>query len=360
MSKTVIRNLEKRFPLFWLLQIGGWGAYGLALLPATLPYLEFRYVLIYRGVLTASCFASSFVLHRVCQRLWRGRAPWPRVLLVALICSYGLGYLCAAAAAAAEHRFGAEPRVKFSWLGSLSGGLDAGFVLLAWSALYFGIKYYQALEDERRRALAAEASARAAELRALRYQIHPHFLFNTLNAISTLVVEKNAQAATQMIARLADFLRVTLEEKNPNETPLADEVVLVEQYLAIEQIRLGNRLRVELSVAPALRLALVPHLLLQPLVENAVRHGIAPQPAGGMVRVRAEAIGERLRITVVDDGQGKRIQEVMAAENVNGIGLSNTENRLRQLYGADCRFELRWPDSGGCEALIELPLRRQR
>jgi len=227
-------------------------------------------------------------------------------------------------------------------------------MLLSWCALYFGIKYYQALEVERHRVLLAEASARDAELRALRYQVHPHFLFNTLNAISTLVIEGHSTAAVTMISRLADFFRATLEEKNVNEVSLADEMFLTEQYFEIEKTRLGHRLTVNLKLDPELLACLVPHLVLQPLVENAIRHGIAPRPSSGQVTISVARADGRTRITVSDDGLGKAARPT-AAENSKGIGLVNTEKRLRELYGDNYQFELSWPESGGCEAIIEVP-----
>jgi len=200
----------------------------------------------------------------------------------------------------------------------------------------------------------AEASAHEAELRALRYQIHPHFLFNTLNAISTLVIQGRSTAAVSMISRLADFLRATLDDKNANEVSLEEELFLTEQYFEIEKTRLGERLTVRMNLDPALLSCLVPHLVLQPLVENAIRHGIAPRRGSGKVTISVARTDGRARITVSDDGLGKAARPV-AAENSKGIGLVNTEKRLKELYGDNYQFELRWPESGGCEAIIEVP-----
>lgn len=276
-------------------------------------------------------------------------------MLLVLVCSYGFGYLCAAVALAAENRFGMVPPRPFSWTASLGGAINAGFVLLAWSTLYFGVKYYQALEAERLRAVTAETLAREAELRALRYQIHPHFLFNTLNAISTLVTEGRRQEATRMIARLADFLRATLEGGSRDEVSLQDELFFVEQYLEIEKVRLGERLEVHLNIDPTVQSALVPHLLLQPLVENAIRHGISARRGIGQLTIQAGRNGGRIRILIADNGQGGHMRAATASGNPVGIGLSNSEKRLRQLYGSDYRFELLWPEAGGCEVLVELP-----
>ena len=154
-------------------------------------------------------------------------------------------------------------------------------ILIVWCGLYFGLRQYE-------RQARVEALARQAELRTLRHQLTPHFLCNTLNGISTLVGEGHAQEARRMIARLGDFLRATLDGSGSLEVSLAQEISYLEQYLAIEQARLGERLGVEIAVAPEVLDASVPNLLLQPLVENAVQHGVTPFAAGGDVSIRAE------------------------------------------------------------------------
>jgi two-component system sensor histidine kinase AlgZ len=352
-----MRDVSDRLLNFWTLQALGWGVYGLAVFLATVPYLSVRDVVVYRSTFTLSCFGSSLILHVVCRRLWIRRTELARSFLIVLLCSYSLGYVCGAIALAADSRLGMAP-MSFSWRASLTGTtpIANGFVLLSWCALYFGIKYYQALEVERQRVLLAEASARDAELRALRYQIHPHFLFNTLNAISSLVIQGHSTAAVTTISRLADFFRATLEEKNVNEVSLKDEMFLTEQYFEIEKTRLGDRLTVNIKLDPAVLPCLVPHLVLQPLVENAIRHGIAPRRGAGQVTIRAERIAARTRITVCDDGLGKSTRPVTEG-NSKGIGLTNTDKRLRELYGDDYHFELKWPAEGGCEAVVEVPYR---
>ena len=350
-----MRDVQDRLFNFWTLQAVGWGAYGVAVFLATLPYLADRNVVVYRSSFAVCCFGATFILHPVCRRLWRRRTPLARSFLIVLLCCYPLGYVCGAVALALDRRFGMVPR-PFSWWDSLTGAtpISNGFVLLSWCALYFGIKYYQALEVEQHRTMLAEASAREAELRALRYQIHPHFLFNTLNAISTLVIQGRSTAAVSMISRLADFLRATLDDKSANEVSLEEELFLTEQYFEIEKTRLGERLTVKMNLDPTLLSCMVPHLVLQPLVENAIRHGIAPRPGSGQVTISVARAEGRARITVSDDGLGKAARPT-APENSKGIGLVNTEKRLRELYGDNYQFELRWPESGGCEAIIEVP-----
>ncbi len=210
--------------------------------------------------------------------------------------------------------------------------------------------HYQLFEAENARARQAEAPARSARLQALQLQLHPHFLFNTLNAISTLVVEARSDAANHMLGRLAAFLRLTLNDSTAPEIPLSKEVANVKVYLAIEKARLGERLEVEFSIAPDAEGALVPALLLQPLAENAIRHGITPRPEGGKLTIEAERAGTRLRVRVCDNGVGSGLHIAR-----RGLGLANTIERLSVLYGNDHCPAVRWPDEGGGVVDVELP-----
>jgi two-component system sensor histidine kinase AlgZ len=208
---------------------------------------------------------------------------------------------------------------------------------------------------ERQRAAEAEALAREAQLEALRYQLNPHFLFNTLNTISTLVTEGDASAANRMLSHLARFLRVTLEGAKTDQIPLRQELSNAEEYLAIEKARLGDRLQVIWSIAPGTEDALVPILLLQPLAENAIRHGIAPRPEGGVLHISADRDGRRLRCRISDDGVGRHTLANGERRPRHGIGLANTIKRLRVLYGEDHYLAVRWPENGGCSVEIDLP-----
>jgi two-component system sensor histidine kinase AlgZ len=199
----------------------------------------------------------------------------------------------------------------------------------------------------------------------LRYQLNPHFLFNSLNAASTLVLEGDAPGATRMLAQIGDLLRTTLDHDALQETPLSQELAFIEQYLAIEQTRLGRRLRVEVSVSPDTLDAIVPGMLLQPLVENAVRHGVAPLIEGGTIRIESRLRADRLLIAISNSGPRHGPEDSSPSNGkpsangkVRGIGLKNTGERLKTLYGDHHRFLLQWPEAGGCEATIEVPLRR--
>ena len=205
--------------------------------------------------------------------------------------------------------------------------------------------------------LRAEAEAREARLSALRYQLNPHFLFNSLNAVSTLVLEGNAPAATLMLAQIGELLRTTLDSEAAPEVPLSLEIVSAQRYLAIEQTRLGDRLQVDLSISTETFDALVPNLLLQPLVENAVRHGIAPLVEGGVIAIHSRLKNTQLQIVIKNSGNPGTGFAAQRRKTGSGIGLANTAERLKALYGTDYSFELGWPQSGGCEVTVELPFR---
>jgi two-component system LytT family sensor kinase len=203
----------------------------------------------------------------------------------------------------------------------------------------------------------APAEAHEAQLRALRYQLNPHFLFNSMNAVSTLVAEGNGPAATKVLTQIAEFLRAALDGQAVPELPLSQELVLTERYLAIEQTRLGGRLRVDLAIAADTLDALVPSLLLQPLVENAVRHGIAPLVEGGRIAVQCELRNSRLHISVVNSGRRRDQTLTHTSPEARGVGLTNMAARLRTLYGVDHNLVLEWPATGGCRVVVEFPFR---
>jgi two-component system, LytTR family, sensor kinase len=189
----------------------------------------------------------------------------------------------------------------------------------------------------------------------LRYQLNPHFLFNSLNAVSTLVLDGKATAATRMLAQIGDLLRSSLDSEVTAEVALSQELIFTEGYLAIEQTRLGDRLKFDMVIPMETRDALVPNMLLQPLVENAVRYGVAPLIEGGRIAIVSALHANRLRIVIGNSG---RRGEGEQKKNGSGIGLGNTAERLKTLYGADFEFSLAWPEAGGCEVVLELPLRR--
>jgi two-component system LytT family sensor kinase len=350
----VFRRFE-RVPQFWVLQLVGWGTYALIVSIGVAPHLRRLGVVTFEVTFVTTTFLSTFVLHRLCRRLWRRNTPWPSAMFQAVLASGFLAIPCAMAAQLLELVVRGIPINWNSLSPAFEGVLYAVFILISWSGLYFTIKHYLALQTERERVLQAEGLARQARLETLRYQLNPHFLFNTLNAISTLISEGDSAGANGMLTQLARLLRSTLEENTLQEIPLRREIAITEEYLAIEKARLGSRLNFKLAVEPETLDLLVPALLLQPLVENAIRHGIGPRPEGGTLGIEAYLDGERFHLNVSDDGVGAQSTNGREERPRGGIGLANTIERLRVLYGGDHGLVVKWPVEGGCRIEVQFP-----
>lgn len=220
--------------------------------------------------------------------------------------------------------------------------------------------HFRKSQERERRAIELEARLTQAKLQALRMQINPHFLFNTLNAISTLV-HTSPQTADDMITDLSELFRVSLESSDEQEIPLARELELLQCYLAIEQRRFGERLRVEQAVAPEILQAQVPTLIIQPLVENAIRHGVESQTEAGKIAIQARKVNGCVKLSVSDNGK-KPVDFSLAERQLKrrGIGLSNTQARLHQLYGKEQSLSIGQSELGGWMVEITLPFRPAR
>jgi two-component system, LytTR family, sensor kinase len=373
-SGNMAANDLPRVPSFWRLQIIGGIALYVVVFVGCIPDL-FKKPDLFRdnNIVVAFLFVSSFLMHRICRSQLRQSPSWLSFGLRVSAWSAIIGTAGAAVSTLVALGFRG-----FDWSDLAGNAVQFAVVLFLWCTLYFSIKQWQRSVQERERLLRAESEAREARLSALRYQLNPHFLFNSLNAASTLVLDGDAAAATRMLAQIGDLLRATLDHDALPETPLAQELAFVDQYLAIEQTRLGSRLRIEREISPDTLDAIVPGMLLQPLVENAVRHGIAPMIEGGTIRIESRLRADRLLISVCNsgprrkdgiessngsngrlfDGKSSSGNGSYANGKARGIGLKNTQERLRTLYGSDHQFTLRWPEAGGCEATIEFPLRK--
>ncbi len=242
-------------------------------------------------------------------------------------------------------------------------------LLGAWSALYYAINFFLQIEEQNDQLIRLENQATSAQLAMLRYQLNPHFLFNTLNSISTLVLLKQTDPANAMLSRLSSFLRYTLINQPSGRVTVAQEVETLKLYLDIERMRFEERLRTSFRIDPASEVALLPSLLLQPLVENAIKYAVSTQEAGAEITISTQLVGQNLRITVSDTGPGlqnegadNRLTGVTfdGGELVStGVGLANIRDRLAQAYGGEHRFETMEPPEGGFAVLIELPFERR-
>jgi hypothetical protein len=296
--------------------------------------------------------------------LWLGRrfplerATWPRTLPI----HFGACVLIAAAHIAFfEYMtvliapYGLEKHPRPFWdmfLGRATTVFHLELLIYgATLGLAYAVNYYVRFRERETRAAQLEAQLTQAQLQALKMQLHPHFLFNTLNGIAGLVRDNRNKAAVDMLVGLSDLLRYTLENAGKQEVPLSEELEFLELYLNIQQMRFPDRLSIELHIAPETLRALVPNLLLQPLVENAIRHGIAPRATRGTVGVRAAHAAEVLQLEVYDDGPGLRAD----GNTRKGIGLTNTRARLAQLYGAAHSFSVTSRAEGGTSVRLSIP-----
>ena len=219
--------------------------------------------------------------------------------------------------------------------------------------LSHALRYHNEAQDRALRASQLETHLVEAQLQALQRQLQPHFLFNTLHTISALM-HRDINAADDMIAKLSDLLRISLQNVGVQEVTLKQELDFLSKYLEIEQTRFRDRLTVVFDVQPDTLDALVPNLVLQPLVENAIKHGIGPRPTPGQIEIRTRRLGSMLELDIKDNGVG--LSAARLTDFNRGIGLGNTRSRLQHLYGSSHRFEFRQPPGGGLSVLIAIPL----
>lgn len=247
--------------------------------------------------------------------------------------------------------FGAAELASNSYLIKYGQWFVYFFALLTWSSLYFGITSIMELEVERKRAGEAIRLAESARLTVLQAQLNPHFIFNALNGVTTLIRERKTDAAVTMVSTLSGFLRATLRTGNRPELTVSEELVFVDQYIELQQLRFADRLRFHIDAAEETFAALLPTLILQPLVENAVVHGALSQGRGGAVRVSIHRSGVELVIAVEDNGAGGDLSTIPSF----GVGLTNTAERLNALYGEAGRLSIGKSAAGGFVVTLAMP-----
>ena len=350
---------------FWRLQMAGWGGAMLLRTMSGLANAKTLSFLVLVLVSTITGLSITLILSVIYRSLINRRplVTWGVTTLVLTL-------------AVALYAF------VDAWVNGLYNGdegLDFGRVIglfyldatlmLAWSALYYMINFFLQIEEQNDQMIQLENQATSAQLAMLRYQLNPHFLFNTLNSISTLVLLKQTEPANAMLSRLSSFLRYTLVNEPTGRVTVAQEVETLKLYLEIERMRFEERLRTHFQIEAAAEKALLPSLLLQPLVENAIKYAVSPQEAGAEITIAVQLVGQNLRITVSDTGPG--LQSGSASNRLSGVsfdggepvstgvGLANIRDRLVQAYAEEHRFETMEPAEGGFTVLIELPFERR-
>jgi len=356
MNLSHLTNLPtNRHYQFWLLQTLGWTGWVLLFALRDLYWeqpMERITLLIIDAI---AGFALTTGLRYVYQYVWE------RPVLVRLVVMLVASYVAAAIWQPIKNytQFvhyddfrAVQEYGRMAYFGGIIG--YSYFLMLCWSGLYFGLKFYRLLQDQIQRSIRAESMAHEAQLRMLRYQLNPHFLFNTLNAISTLILEENTRVANQMVSKLSNFLRYSLDNDPMQKVDLEHEVNTMKLYLEIEQVRFEERLQLAFNIDPAASAALVPSMLLQPLVENAIKYAVAPSETGGAITINARVCGCDLVLEVMDNGPGLTARSAPKA-TTGGVGLENTRERLAALYGDRHSLQLSNMEGGGLRVEIRLP-----
>jgi sensor histidine kinase YesM len=342
---------EDKNRAFWILQSIGWGGYFfLRTLSGFANNLGWM-LLVHTLLLTATGYSLTLLMGSLFRRLIRMKPVWTLVLSFAAVIVASVTFSIIETWSVATFL---KPEFRPEGVAYL-GALPLNFALLAaWTALYYGINYFLLLEDQIRLRERLESQASSAQLAMLRYQLNPHFLFNTLNSISTLVLLKQTERANAMLARLSSFLRYTLANEPTAKVTLAQEVETLKLYLEIEKMRFEDRLRPHFRIEPETIGARLPSLLLQPLIENAIKYAVTPSENGADIWITATREGQAVRIEVADNGNGEGAE--LCASPSTGVGLANIRDRLSQAYGASHRFQTRQNDQGGFSVTIDIPL----
>jgi signal transduction histidine kinase len=343
---------EDKNRAFWMLQGAGWSGYLLLRSLSTIAGDQHLKGLVGNAMEAIIGYCITLLLSTL-YGIYRRRLPQVSGILLALATLAAATFVFAVLDAFAFSLI--NPPQQGGPLHLVFGSIYVAFIVLAgWSALYYGINYYLIVEDQSDQLKLLEAQASSAQLAMLRYQLNPHFLFNTLNSISTLVLLKQTERANAMLSRLSSFLRYTLANQPTANVTLAQEIETLKLYLEIEKMRFEDRLRPRFDIDPRVVKARLPSLLLQPLVENAIKYAVTPQEEGAEIAVTARLAGERVQIAVSDTGPGMHGAKVRPSLST-GVGLANIRDRLVQAYGADHRFETRSNRGGGFGVDIEIP-----
>jgi sensor histidine kinase YesM len=321
--------VENKNRLFWVFHTTGWLAFAFVCYLNSLLH-DLRDIFVVIILLNAYAgWLLSLPLRYLYRRIW-SYSP-VKIVTVVILTSLCIGVLWQVIIninywQIYKHGYQPEHFIYYTKNSMLSFS-----IILGWSILYFAFKYYKMLQVEKENVLRANAVAHLAQLKMLRYQLNPHFLFNTLNAISTLIMVKDDVSANLMVTKLSHFLRYSLDKDPVKEVTLDSELQVLALYLDIEEVRFGERLKVIFNVAAECQQALVPSMILQPLAENSIKHAIAKQEQGGTITINVNKFGQDLLIDISDDGPGANIKEGQLFRE-KGVGLVNTRERLQALY----------------------------
>jgi len=346
---------------FWLFQLIGWSLWVSLLILRDLIAIPVEYIFpraIVTGVSALAGMSITFALRYFYRLVWesgfivRFLVAWFGSLSAAFIWQPFRNYIALLpygdildlSNASAEDLFDGTLSISFP-------------LLLLWSALYFIVKYYFLLQEEKEKSLRSESLAHQAQLLMLRYQLNPHFLFNTLNAISTLVLTNSNVKANEMVTKLSKFLRYSLDHSPLDKVTLAHELETSKLYLDIEKVRFEERLVIDVDIEKEAMNALVPTMILQPLIENSIKYAISKSVNGGTITIVSYRQGDNLVLQVIDDGPGLEAtdgtKELLVLSK--GVGISNIRNRLDEIYGERYQFSFSNATPSGLNVTVVIP-----
>ena len=369
-SRSIYRISKNPDALFWVLHLSGWSILSLlTYVSLSVPYNQFELNYLAHNVLQSIVGVFvSLPMRYLCRTVW-DEPPIRRLvsiitMIMVLAFVWSVIRLLLFLALTEETGLWAD---FGGWL------FPSIFVFMSWVALYHGIKYYQLLQLEHENLLKAESlqrsetlklawaesAARESQLKLLRYQLNPHFLFNTLNSISALAATHRTDDAQEMLLKLSEFLRLTLESDYSAEIPLHKELEAIGLYLSIEQVRFADRLKVSRNIESGAEHVLVPSLLLQPLVENALKFAVAKSESGGVIAIGAAKQGDNMVLSVEDSGADDFSPSTLDTMwHHSGIGLDNTRERLATFFGDSSKLTAMHSALGGARIEIQLPWRK--
>lgn len=344
--------IENRNRFFWVLHTGGWLGFAMIQFLGSLLH-DLRDIFVIVIILNAYAgWMLTVPLRYIYRRAWN-LSPL-KIAGVIVLTSYITAVLWQVIRNVNYweiYKHGYKPDF---WLLYTQSSVWSFYIILSWSGLYFGIKYYQMLQKERQNVLQANTLAHQAQLKMLRYQLNPHFLFNTLNAISTLILVKENVTANAMVTKLSEFLRYSLDKDPMKRVTLDNEIHALQLYLDIEKVRFEERLQVVVNIANECKKALVPSMILQPLAENAIKHAIAVQESGGTITVSVNRFGNDLLLELSDNGPGAEIIHGNLYRE-SGVGLVNTRERLQALYKNNYSLVVSQNHPSGVKVNIRIP-----
>lgn len=354
MENFIEKQYKQKESLFWKLQIAGWLAFGATRALNSFALGDDINFQIIVAASVISGFIITVILRLIYRKLRQSNLPASTMILSVITC------IVISAIILSVIDIWIVVQIYFIDLqiNEFAGRtLYDVFVLLIWTGAYFIINYHFLLLEQKEMTLQAVAQAHQSQLQMLRYQLNPHFLFNTLNAISTLVLGEQTKEANGMLTKLSAFLRFSLVNQPQQKITIEEEVYALWLYLDIEKVRFQERLNTDFNVSEEANSALIPSLLLQPLIENAIKYAIAPMENGGTISLNVEKKEDRLSIIMCDNGPGldETGEKPIYDEKSSGVGLANTKNRLKELYPGDHNIDIKNREEGGVKISIDIP-----